>query len=323
MKKFLKITAMCAALACAFAFCGCSLIESIINPDRTDETTNDPNGTDNPDKPTETHSELLNDVIRDAYYVNLIKEHTTDAGVISTLSQDLAPIPYKFLEQQGYNINAIKNDQVKCSSISYVKENQPNNLYMSVKVETKASTPYYTFFTLKYSLSDLEMADLNYLHEKEAVEAPLFLQELSYQKTPAVEGRASMLIKAYDSILEYFQKIDILSIDVYNTRDFTMDVLSFSADNNILECVFRPNVYSVVNTTEIRYAHLMSGVVGVKVTEEIINGTNVYVYPYPYVSFRTVEYGNKYLTTSTPITLYQTEHENYLFKLYDDIYNKN
>lgn len=321
MNLLLKLKEKLAKVAMA----GVMLAATIVPAACTNASVNPPPGDDPTiekptDSPTATHSQLLYDVIGSSYYMNLINENNI-TGDIYAKSQVLASIPYGFLEKQGFDINAIKNDDIQCSSIYYKKaEEKANNIYVSVKVENKAKISYYTCYTLKYNLTDLEYSDLEYASESYGVEAPLMIQELSYQKTPTIEGYANMYTYAYKEILEYMTDGDAWSTDLFGTTDITMDVLGFSTENNTLECAFREDVFGKA-PSEIKYAHLTSGVNGFDVESKMINNVEVYIYPYPYVTFQSSKARDEYRTTSTPIRCYNlNEHRRRLF--YEDLYNK-
>lgn len=108
-------------------------------------------------------------------------------------------IPYGFLEDEGYDIEKIKNEKLYCKADIYVKD---NSLYIELRAETKGNvafwenyTDYITNYVLKYDLTKQELNELLSLYKyvnssisyaTTFIQAPLYIQELSYQKTPEI-----------------------------------------------------------------------------------------------------------------------------------------
>ncbi|MBQ9744694.1 MAG: hypothetical protein IJW19_06165 [Clostridia bacterium] len=147
------------------------------------------------------------------------------------------PHPYQFLEEEGYDISQIKNGNLKCFTSSFVKDTEPNNLYLTVRVETKADAPYYTNYLLKYTLTDKEMKDYLKLHNGFYVEALLANQAIDMLKNPEVVNESRITVEAYDGLLKAFKKDEFVSnllngdnvsefilLDI-NKTDWTFNVL--------------------------------------------------------------------------------------------------
>ena len=319
IKRRLTKTAIASlVLASVVAFTACTYTPSPntpINPDPDQPGITNP---DNPSTPTTEHSALLYDILTNSYYRNIIDNFQEDMTIRNTQLYD--PIPYGFLEDRGYNISDIKNDVLEADSVAYTKEDEPNNLYVATRVETKGEIPYYTCYTLRYSLSDGEMEDVDYLHRNRAIESPLFIQELSYQKNPTIVSESSIKIDAYDRMLDLFLSIDDLSSDLFGTQNLTLDFVSFSKEDNSLLINVRNNHFnSFISEAEIRTADLIPALGG-KI-ESV--GNKIYIAPH-LVTFETNETKQNYTNNFTPVTYYDTQNiYQYNYGLYDVLINSN
>ena len=198
----------------------------------------DPNPTPTPTpEPTSEYSQILNDVLDSDYYADLTDSYRDAWSYPITKAHEA--IPYAFLSREGYDIQAIKDEEIDCDSVAYIKNNDTNTLYLSTRVETNGADPYYTCYTLRYSLTDDEYDDLVMLHQGKYIQAPYFIQELDNQKSAHVESKASITVEAYDGLLQAFIDRKNFSTDVYGTDDLEMDFLDFSVDNNTFEVNLR------------------------------------------------------------------------------------
>ena len=198
----------------------------------------DPNPTPTPTpEPTTEYSQILNDVLDSDYYDSLTDMYRDGASF--QISKAHEAIPYAFLSREGYDVQAIKDEEIDCDSVAYIKNNDTNTLYLSTRVETNGADPYYTCYTLSYSLTDDEYDDLVMLHEGKYIQAPYFIQELDNQKTARVESKASITVEAYDDLLQTFTGNQNYSTSVFGTDDLEMDFLDFSVNNNTFEVNLR------------------------------------------------------------------------------------
>lgn len=185
------------------------------NPDNTnppitnpgDENTGNNNGgSQNPNY--SKFSQILQNVINDRYYVDLLVTHEAWDGSDQTApgynNAKYNAIPYGFLEDEGYNISSIKNNFVKSQSDLY---SIGNDLYIELRIETKATKNYYTNYLLKYSLTNQELSEIDLLftqigsgNKSTFIQAPLFVQELSYLKDPIVLAKANIAIDSLEKV---------------------------------------------------------------------------------------------------------------------------
>lgn len=156
---------------------------------------NTPGGSGGNNTPTSQYSQLLQNVLDDEYYNTLISQLYTwhDTGYFD-------PHPYGFLEDEGYNVNLIKSNNLLCNTHAYVLDSEPNNLYMAVNVETKSAQPYFTEYLLKYSLTEKEMNDYNMLHSEDILQAVFMNDEISKLKTPEIISKTKCTVEAHEGL---------------------------------------------------------------------------------------------------------------------------
>lgn len=194
-------------------------------------TTNTVDSENNTENPTETenqqpdlseYSELLQYVLTDSYYTSVISKFAS--GAINKDSAYFDPHPYAFLEDEGFDVNAIRTGHLKCSSRAFVKENEPNTLYMYTMVETKASTPYFTEYMLKYELTEKEMTDYNMMHDNNYLQAAFMNDAVSELKTPTIISQAKCAVDSHESILTHIKDKTALT-NIFSNRNATQLVM--------------------------------------------------------------------------------------------------
>ncbi len=145
-------------------------------------------------------------------------------------------IPYGFLAERGYNVDAIKrstNDA--CRSEIYILDDEPNNLYINCAVLNKSSIDYYDIYLLKYTLTAQEKTDLDRLfcaknnyNRISLYQAPLFVQELTYQKDAQVLKTGYMEANTFQK-LRNTSKEEILNQNSGNNTSYAIVTPTSSA----------------------------------------------------------------------------------------------
>lgn len=181
-------------------------------------------------------SEILRAVLENDYYRNVASDYAVNGHFAN---QKFNPVPYGYLEQMGHDINAIKNNEIKCFSQLYTKESAKNSLFVATRVECNdASQPYYACYTLEYKLSDKEMAEFLDIAYANYFEAILFLQEASYQKTPTVLGNTAVTVEEFEDIKEEFEKYEVAKT-IFGTNKIAIDLLGFNQEDKTLQIQVR------------------------------------------------------------------------------------
>ena len=262
----------------------------------------DPNPTPTPTPgPTTEYSQILNDVLDSDYYADLTDSYRDAWSYPITKAHEA--IPYAFLSREGYDIQAIKDEEIDCDSVAYIKNDDTNTLYLSTRVETNGADPYYTCYTLRYSLTDEEYDDLVMLHEGKYIQAPYFIQELDNQKSAHVESKASITVEAYDGILNYLTGFPQMTSS-FGTEKLDLDFVDFSVDDQTFEVNLRTTpdrgnntstMVMIVPNAELRNIILLPSNLNSVIT--LRNNSSVFAGPFNY--FGTLinnqnEYDNNY-----------------------------
>ena len=153
---------------------------------------NSNSNTSNSENQYKNRSEILKTILYSDYYNGLIRKAKNSAANKNfdyETQNKYQAIPYGFLEDEGFDIDAIKEDRLKCETEVFLLDGE---LYLTCRVENKASTDYYTHFVIKYNLTEKELNDLNLLHKEYeegsnqvrsvCFQAPFFIQQLSLDK---------------------------------------------------------------------------------------------------------------------------------------------
>lgn len=169
------------------------------------------------------YSQILEDVINSAYYNEVIDNFGSDGNLYGSNME--APIPYTFLEREGLDIDAIKNDELECKSIAYIMNNDTSRLYLSTRAETNEG--YYANYVLSYPLTEKEYDDLYMLHDRKYIQSGFFIQELDAQKNAKVESHVNVEKDTFNGLES---RIQYLCDDYINNEDVYIDVTSANED---------------------------------------------------------------------------------------------
>ena len=182
----LSISLLAGAVACA--------------PENNNNVT-PPNGEiTNPIKPGEEtgYSKILTDVLNSSYYNGLLDEF--HAGT-SKGSNYLAPVPYHFLSEQGFNVENIKNSSYDLVSSSYISNNKNELVVITSLTQTNNNNAYKTIYQLKYNLTNQEYKDFIMLSEGDYIQSTFFIQELDNHKTPTVISEFKINKETYNKMV--------------------------------------------------------------------------------------------------------------------------
>ena len=265
MKKAYKrfaILTISAALAGVVALGACSLGGQTggddTDPDGPTIDNNDPTS-----EPEEKYSQILQDVLESDYYAELTDMY--EAAWNYPITKAHEAIPYAFLSREGFDIQAIKDEEIDCDSVAYIKNDDTSTLYLSTKVVTDGADPYYTCYTLSYPLTDKEYDDLVMLHQEKYIQAPYFIQELDNQKTAEVISKASITVEVFDELEQSLINNKNFSTSVFGTDNITLEFLNFSITNNTFDINVRETpdrgnntstMVMIVRDAQLRNLHL-------------------------------------------------------------------
>lgn len=218
------------ASACG-SFWGASETPLAPNNNVTDPSGN--NGSTAPDNPDSQYSKILQDVLKSEYYNGIISKYKD--GVRAEIIEHITQHPFKLFEDIGIDVSALKARQLNGSSFAYIKGNDTHNLYVNSRVEGNSGTPYYHCVTACYELSEQEYNDLSMLYEGGYIQAPFFVQELSYAKEPKFFTHSKISVAAYKDILTTCKNSIYFTTNVFGTNDVEVFLNSFSLSEQLFE----------------------------------------------------------------------------------------
>lgn len=177
------------------------------------------------------YSQLLQGVLTNTEYNSLIANAEANPSLYKTARFN--PHPYGFLEDEGYDISAIKNGTINCYSMSYILyEDEPNNLYISTRVENAGG--YYTNYLITYHLTDDEVRDYKLAHSGGGttfyIQSAFMNDAISRSKTPTKVVKADIMKEKFDKLTSSFMNLELTSTDgsdivFTNYKDNTFDIL--------------------------------------------------------------------------------------------------
>lgn len=197
-----------------------------------------PNENEKPNENEHTFSQLTLDMLNNEYYQNLIEERKNHS---SSNDNKFAPIPYGFLESEGYDIKPLlegyaDNEQpTECNTFIYTSNANQNELYINMRLYFNMTTPHYSYYTIKYTLSDEDMADFTYLNESNFYESALFIQNLSYKKEPEVTSYERIGLAAVTGTTR-----SLSNANFYDNSSPFLFYKGFDYDNQCLNFIVRP-----------------------------------------------------------------------------------
>lgn len=181
------------------------------------------------------YSKILEDVLKDEYYNGLIAGAKENTSLYRSASLD--PHPYAFLKKKGHDIDAVKSGELECRTVSYVLDEEPNNLYIMTYVENASSDPYYTEYTLKYTLSEQEMKDYKFLHKDGSnyyIQAVFMNDAISSHKKETILSETKMNVAAHKEMRENVTDNSIIS-NIYNNKSIDFIMAHFDENNQTFD----------------------------------------------------------------------------------------
>ena len=271
------------------------------------------------------HSAILNKVLTDSYYRNLVevaenKKNYNNDKLYAKNNNAYTAIPYGFLEKQGYDINAIKNNQLECITDVCIRN---KDLYVELKVEHKSSIDYYANYILKYNLTDKELSDFKLLYSGyPCYQAPQFVQELSYQKNATVEYKTYLaktsVSKIEESVTKYIRNSgEVNSTGLTSYGNLKINLLGFDEDETTVTLLIHQDVDGSLNGRNTYNETIAIGTFNpYALKTDIIDGHNVYTGTAGAVMFE--ENREKFNNSKYQVTYYNSDEITFA-----DIFNSN
>lgn len=234
-----KITGLVISIGMALTLAGCDEA-TLPNPD-INPGGEPPTHDEAPANPMyEEYSELLQNIMANKRYDELVDQIFINNKAILQ-SGEVEPHPYAFLEDEGYDVEAIKKGNELAYTMSYVLDEEPNNLYMYTRV---LQTDHYVNYLLKYELTDEEMDDYHMLHSSDGY-AHFFIQsifmnnEISETRKPEIVGKTKISVTAFEKLTQNMQ----YASSAVNSKYCDFILLSTNDENDTFETILIPRPY--------------------------------------------------------------------------------
>ena len=232
------------------------------------------------DDEQQKYSDFLYALMEDDYYNDLIARAKADKSLLGSPLFD--PHPYTFLQQKGHNVEKIKAGELKCKTMSYIKDKEPNNLYIITYVEDEGSIPYYTEYLLKVALTDQEVADYKMVHRSTYADAVFIHDQIAKSKNLQIVSECKMSVEAHDGLKK---DLEIRNLGYYfenkAQRDFLLQGYSVEDQTfNILIYERREGSMPTQNRCKIGTLVASSNLQKLQINEDIFCG------PYTYGNYR-------------------------------------
>lgn len=207
-KIYKKIAGLAIAGAIAFTMAGCeqaSLDGSSVTPPDTsiDVDINGGNVDVNEDIDFSKYSIFIQNAYQNENYKDLDKK--IEENLEKGFTTDVYSNPYGFWKSRGYDVEAIKSGEIECHTDAYILDEQPYNLYMATYAEDKQNSCYEQYL-LRYTLTEQEAKEYNWLHEIRATQSLCLNDIISQEKTPEVLKSSKIDIESYKAMLKDFRE---------------------------------------------------------------------------------------------------------------------
>ncbi len=223
---------------------------------------------------------------------------------IESKSPLLDPHPYSFLASQGHDVEGVKSGRLKCNTISFVKDTEPNNLYIATYIENAGTTPYYTEYMLQVTLTDQEMDDYDYLHDNGGFIQAVFMNDVATQyKKVNIISKTNVSVTAHEGLAESLGKLGAGGMKGLNVilKDYNLDNQTF----NVYCYVRTKNNSDMTENGKLFLAPLRRG------NEPIYIKDNIYLAPFSNGQFNR---GSNYASTQPEDVKYYTTQGAYLVR---------
>ena len=265
-------------------------------------------GTNPGTNPTE-YSQLVTDLANDTEVNALIDQANQNTSLFSTPLFD--PHPYSFLEKEGLDVEAIKSGELYCRTISFVRDDEPNNLYMITYAENEGAVPYYSEYMLKYSLTDKEMADYNKLHDEEYIQAVFLNDAISEAKAANVISETKMTVEAHTNLSKSLRDNDNYVKNAIDTDNIDILLKDYSTETGLFNVYIFQNLNMDSNmlaqNKKIVKLQLTQGTTKITINNDIFYGPHSSGQYRPYIISEETPTYEDYLNSVVPITFYSSQ----------------
>lgn len=229
-------------MATTLALTGCDEFQTTPSAGDTTESTSDVEQVET-EEPKIGSSKLFQNVMSNLEYKILVDRADDNNELYKSAYFD--PHPYAFLEDEGFDVDAIKDGELFCRTQSFVLKDEPNNLYIATYVDCG---DYYEHFMLKYKLTNEEMYDYDYVHGhdygKFYVESVFFNNEISKMKEPEIVANTKMTKEAHQDMKKSF--INKLKPYEFGSDYFEIILKDYDTEKDSFNLYVMPYIANVV-----------------------------------------------------------------------------
>ena len=222
--------------------CGATLDTNTDNTPTDGENGDENNNQSNQTSPNEIdwsrHSELLKNLCENEEYDTLIAQAKHISYFVTSNMGYFEPHPYAFLEDQGYDIEAIKKDRIEVQTFSFIAKDKPNSLFINTRVLCDDILPdqtHWVSYLLEYELTDKEVSDYHSLHSQPGyyfVQSYFINNEIARTRSPVFVDKTMLSTELYDILNRIIAERKLVStkncrfvISNFNTDDYTFDLI--------------------------------------------------------------------------------------------------
>ncbi len=184
------------------------------------------------------HSELLVSVLNDSYYNSLINQVSGDDWMKYYDTPAYDAHPFAFLEDQGMDVDKILDGTYPAYTMSYVLDEEPNNLYIHTRVLIDDS--YYQSYLVTYKLTDKEMSDyimmhgMSGMHNLQKKHAFFLNDKISEMKQPTKVLETNFTKETFDKFRKQYQKYKFILPSINEKDDeYSLIVYTQSSSSTI------------------------------------------------------------------------------------------
>ncbi len=183
------------------------------------------------------YSQMLLNVLNDSYYNSLHEQLTNEnwMNLYNTPAYD--PHPYAFLEDEGIDTNKILNGTYPAFTMSFVLDEEPNNLYIHTRVLIDGS--YYQSYLITYKLTNKEMSDYQEMHGQTGIDNsfkwPAFFlnDEISKIKQPTQVLETKYSIETFSIFNKTYKNWNYI-IPTVDIKAGSFHIILFKSQNNAI-----------------------------------------------------------------------------------------
>lgn len=239
----------------------------IVNPDNggadiggntgngNNQTPGNNNGGSSNENDYSQYSQLLQNVLNDEYYNNLIDAAESDPSLFD--QGYFGPHPFAFYQNEGYNVYDIRTGKIKCRTYSYILDEEPNSLYMSTRLTFEnAPVPYHTQYMLKYTLTDQEASEYQMLFGDgfmvdDYIQAAFINDKISATKNVQILSKTKIAVQTHKNLVKLLEDTE-MGYYLLKKNTFDIALKCYDEENDTFELYTYPTNLAAVTYRDVK-----------------------------------------------------------------------